>query len=228
MASDPAVTLSDGQVTCEPVVSDGTASPGALSWRVLRLSTHAELGMIHLTAEPHEAHSPRIPRAPRARIDIDIDPGANTATVHGLAQAVRLTSTWAFATWDLAVITWLGPTEPTVRSVVNEAGFRVHALAHRACLDGPAGPRDAWYGDLTPRDTRDASRRPLTVREHHVLTGMARGRSNQQIAADLGISENTVKNHVRSILEVLQAPSRTAAVIEALRTGLVSLEFNPQ
>jgi DNA-binding CsgD family transcriptional regulator len=222
MASDPAVTLSDGQVTCEPVVSDGTAGPRALSWRVLRLSTHAELGMIHLTAEAHEAHSPR------ARIDIDVDPGANTATVHGLAQAVRLTSTWAFATWDLAVITWLGPTEATVRSVVNEAGFRVHALAHRASLDGPAGPEDAWYGDLTPRDTRDASRRPLTVREHHVLTGMARGRSNQQIAADLGISENTVKNHVRSILEVLQAPSRTAAVIEALRSGLVSLESNPQ
>ena len=221
MASDPAVTLSDGQVTCEPTAFDRAASPLALSWRVLRLSTRAELGMIHLRLEPNE------PPFTRARIDIDIDARADTATVHGLAQAVRLASTWAFSTWDLAVITWLGPTEPTVRSVIAESGFHVHALAHRAAIDGVSGPRDAWYGDLIHRDARDVSRRPLTVREHHVLTGMARGRSNQQIAADLGISENTVKNHVRSILEVLQAPSRTAAVIEALRTGLVSLEFEP-
>ena len=220
MASDPAVTLSDGQVSCEPLPSASPAYPASLSWRTLRLSTRAELGRVHLRLEPNEEPFTR------ARLDVDIDAGATTAAVQSLAQAVRLVSTWAFATWDLAVITWLGPTDPTLRSVITEAGFRVNPLAHRAAIDGPSGPQDAWYGDLTARDTRDVTSRPLTVREHHVLTGMARGRSNQQIAIDLGISENTVKNHVRSILEVLQAPSRTAAVIEALRTGLVSMEFD--
>lgn len=222
MASDPAVTLSDGQVTCEPIPSADTTSPARHSWRVRRLSTRAELGRVHLGLEPNDGSFTR------GRLDIDIDPGSTTASVQSLAQAVRLLSTWAFATWDLAVITWLGPTDPTLRSVITEAGFRVNPMAHRAAIDGTSGAQDAWYGDLTTRDARDVAHRPLTVREHHVLTGMARGRSNQQIAIDLGISENTVKNHVRSILEVLQAPSRTAAVIEALRTGLVSMEFDPR
>lgn len=221
MASDTAVTLSDGQVTCEPCPSEDAANSAALSWRVLRLSTLTELGIVHLTLAPSEGPFTR------ARLDIEFEGRADTAGIRGLAQAVRLACTWAFTTWGLTIITWLGPTEPTVRSVMNEAGFRVHPLPHRAALDGPTGPQDAWYGDLAPRDTHDVSRRPLTAREHHVLAGMARGRSNQQIAIDLGISENTVKNHVRSILEVLQAPSRTAAVIEALRTGLVSMEFDP-
>lgn len=221
MASDPVVTLSDGQVTCEPIPPDAASSHASLSWQIRRLSTRAELGIVHLRLDPHEEPFTR------GRIDIEIEARADTAGAHGLSQAIRLVCTWAFATWDLRVITWLGPTEPTVRSVMNEAGFRVHPLPQRAALDGGLGPVDAWYGDLTARDARDVTRRPLTVREHHVLTGMARGRSNQQIATDLGISENTVKNHVRSILEVLQAQSRTAAVIEALRTGLVSMEFDP-
>jgi DNA-binding CsgD family transcriptional regulator len=222
MASDPAVTLSDGQVSCEPLSSADATHQARVSWRVFRLSTRAELGRVHLALEPNEG------TFTRARLEIAIDAGATTTAVQGLAQAVRLASSWAFATWNLAVITWLGPTDPTLRSVITEAGFRVNPLAHRAAIDGHSGPQDAWYGDLTARDTRDVTKRPLTVREHHVLTGMARGRSNQQIAVDLGISENTVKNHVRSILEVLQAPSRTAAVIEALRTGLVSMEFDPR
>lgn len=222
MASDPTVTLSDGQVTLEPTARDKGVDPRALTWRALRLSTEAELGVIQLTPDTH-AEDPI-----RARIAVTVSQGADTSTIHGLAQAVQLVCGWAFAAWKLSVISWLGPTEPALRAVMNEAGFHVHPFAHRGALDHPSGPKDAWFGDITPRDARDHSRRPLTAREYHVLTGMARGRSNHQIAVDLGISENTVKNHVRAILEVLQTPSRTAAVIEALRSGLVSMEFDPR
>lgn len=220
MASDPAVTLSDGRVNLEPLAVDPDPRGLSLRWRVYRLSTRTELGVVHLESD----HSDEPPI--RARLRIEAEERADTATIRSLAQAVRLTCRWAFAALNLEVITWLGPTEPTARAVVSEAGFRVHPIPHRAALAGSAGSIDAWYADLTPTDTLDLTRRPLTAREHHVLTGMARGRSNQQIATDLGISENTVKNHVRSILEVLQAPSRTAAVIDALRTGLVSMEFD--
>lgn len=226
MASDPVVTLSDGHVTLEPsILQSPDAFPSTarcLTWRARRLSSGSELGVIQLVPDPF-GESPV-----RARLEIKVDAGADTATVQALAQAVRLACSWAFSALNLAVITWLGPSEPSQRAVVNEVGFRVHPFPQRRAIDGPSGPIDAWYADLTPRDARAPARRPLTVREHHVLTAMARGRSNQQIAAYLGISENTVKNHVRSILEVLQAPSRTAAVIEALRTGLVSVEFDPQ
>ncbi len=53
---------------------------------------------------------------------------------------------------------------------------------------------------------------------------MARGMSNRQIAAELFISENTVKNHVRNILEKLQLHSRTEAVMYAVKERLIDLD----
>lgn len=61
----------------------------------------------------------------------------------------------------------------------------------------------------------------LTGRERDVLAGIARGASNRAIAADLGIAENTVKNHVRGVLDKLGATSRTEAALRAVREGLV-------
>jgi two-component system NarL family response regulator len=63
----------------------------------------------------------------------------------------------------------------------------------------------------------------LTERELQVLRHVARGRSNREIAADLFISENTVKNHVRNILEKLQLHSRMEAVFYAVREKLLEL-----
>ncbi len=64
----------------------------------------------------------------------------------------------------------------------------------------------------------------LTGRETEVLTLLARGRANKQIAAALYVSEKTVKAHVSSILMKLGVQSRTQAALHALRTGVVSLE----
>lgn len=63
----------------------------------------------------------------------------------------------------------------------------------------------------------------LTERELDVLRLVAQGHSNKEIAARLFISENTVKNHVRNMLEKLQLHSRMEAVMYAVRENL--LEF---
>jgi DNA-binding NarL/FixJ family response regulator len=63
----------------------------------------------------------------------------------------------------------------------------------------------------------------LSDREIEILRGVARGRPNKIIAAELAISENTVKNHIKSILSKLDADDRTHAVTIALRRGYIEL-----
>ncbi|GAB2685450.1 response regulator [Thalassiella azotivora] len=63
----------------------------------------------------------------------------------------------------------------------------------------------------------------LTDRELEVLRLVARGMANRDIAAELFISENTVKNHVRNILEKLQLHSRMEAVVYAVREKILDL-----
>jgi two-component system NarL family response regulator len=63
----------------------------------------------------------------------------------------------------------------------------------------------------------------LTDRELEVLKLVAQGMSNREIAAELYISENTVKNHVRNILEKLHLHSRMEAVVYAVREKLLDI-----
>lgn len=65
---------------------------------------------------------------------------------------------------------------------------------------------------------------PLTGREVEVLRLVASGRSNQEIAGTLVVSEATVRTHVSSILSKLHLASRTQAALYALREGLASLD----
>lgn len=65
---------------------------------------------------------------------------------------------------------------------------------------------------------------PLTDREVEVLKLVAQGRSNQEIADELVISEATVRTHVSNILGKLHLASRTQAALYALKEGLASLD----
>ena len=65
---------------------------------------------------------------------------------------------------------------------------------------------------------------PLTERELEVLGLIAKGKSNQEIADELVISEATVRTHVSNILGKLHLASRTQAALYALREGLASLD----
>ena len=65
------------------------------------------------------------------------------------------------------------------------------------------------------------ARLAVTDRELEVLRLVAKGLSNREIATELVIAENTVKNHVRNILEKLQLRSRMEAAMYAVREKLV-------
>ena len=65
---------------------------------------------------------------------------------------------------------------------------------------------------------------PLSAREVEMLDYIARGNSNKELAKALQISDQTVKNHITSILKKLSVDDRTAAVVHALRHGWIELE----
>lgn len=75
--------------------------------------------------------------------------------------------------------------------------------------------------DVASKLARRASMPDLTVREKEILARIADGRSNKEIAALLDIAENTVKNHVRQILEKLGVQDRTQAVTRAIERGIL-------
>lgn len=68
-----------------------------------------------------------------------------------------------------------------------------------------------------------AAEDPLTDKETAILQQVAAGKANKTIAADLGVSEDTVKGHLRSIFSKLGVTDRTKAVTVALRRGIINL-----
>ena len=69
--------------------------------------------------------------------------------------------------------------------------------------------------------TRSADAAHLTARERDVLVEVAHGRSNREIARELGLAEKTVKTHMSAILTKLGVQDRTQAALFAVRSGLV-------
>jgi len=99
----------------------------------------------------------------------------------------------------------------TCRQVLLEAIRQVHG--GKTCIPPRIGQRLA-----------ESMNRPgLSVRELDVLNLVSKGESNKIIGDLLGIAEGTVKTHVKSLLNKLKAPGRTAAVREAVHLGLVRL-----
>jgi DNA-binding NarL/FixJ family response regulator len=74
---------------------------------------------------------------------------------------------------------------------------------------------------MQERDTRAARDAGLTPREAQVLAHLAYGLANEEISHALGISVETVKEHVQNILRKLDAKDRTQAAVWAVKSGVV-------
>ena len=77
---------------------------------------------------------------------------------------------------------------------------------------------------MTSQKMEEVVAAPITQRETQILTYICNGNSNKQIADMLDISEQTIKNHVSSILRKLNANDRAHAVVLAVRRGLISID----
>ncbi len=64
----------------------------------------------------------------------------------------------------------------------------------------------------------------VTLREREILALVAKGRANKEIAAALGIAEDTVKRHISNVLQKLGVSDRAQATAEAIRRGIVRVE----
>ncbi len=78
-------------------------------------------------------------------------------------------------------------------------------------------------GDMSTQIVEDGNEyyTPLSTREMQILTCVAHGKSNKEIAQELKISQQTVKNHMTSILRKLNVEDRTQAAVTAIRHGWV-------
>ncbi len=110
---------------------------------------------------------------------------------------------------------------------IEEVASAVRAVQNGQSLISPsmASKLLTEFATMVKRaDDREQLPTPrLTDREMEVLRLVARGLNNRDIAKELFISENTVKNHVRNILEKLQLHSRMEAVVYAVREKLLEI-----
>jgi DNA-binding NarL/FixJ family response regulator len=112
---------------------------------------------------------------------------------------------------------------------LDEVAEAVRAVHGGQSLISPsmAGKLLTEFATLAKRDQGQPPQQlpapKLTDREMQVLKLVARGMNNRDIAKELFISDNTVKNHVRNILEKLQIHSRMEAVMVAVREKIIEL-----
>jgi DNA-binding NarL/FixJ family response regulator len=93
----------------------------------------------------------------------------------------------------------------------------IAAVAAGEAIFGPGLARRALQALSAPREPAFAE---LTRREREVLELIASGMSNSGIAAKLGLSPNTISNHISSIFSKLQVESRAEAIVRARSAGL--------
>jgi NarL family two-component system response regulator LiaR len=79
--------------------------------------------------------------------------------------------------------------------------------------------------DIQNQPDQAASENNLTDREIEILQMVAQGRTNQQIADALFLSERTVRTHITNILAKLRLENRTQAALYALRQGIAHLPY---
>ncbi|MFB5268891.1 response regulator [Paenibacillus enshidis] len=113
---------------------------------------------------------------------------------------------------NLSPSTWL----EYLRAVVSDEAPLSQELAYRILQEFPAPPKQTAAGQS------------LTPREREILNWVASGQTNKEIGEGLGISEQTVKNHLKNILHKLQLENRVQLTRYALEQGLVDRSSQPR
>lgn len=149
----------------------------------------------------------------------------------GLNALGRMKLNWP----DLPVLmlsTYDNPTYIARAVALGASGYLLKGIGREALLAAirrVSGGGDAWTREelrrvtgalATPRVSGDVEA-PLTQRESEVLHQLAFGLTNKEIAQALGISYETVKEHVQHVLRKIGVSDRTQAAVWAVRKGLV-------
>ncbi|HVT98340.1 MAG TPA: response regulator transcription factor [Acidobacteriaceae bacterium] len=110
---------------------------------------------------------------------------------------------------------------------VGAQGYLLKDTSQREMLQAIAtvhAGRKYIPGQIAARLAERMMRSSLTARELEILNMLAKGLTNKQIGGVLKISDNTVRNHVNSILEKLEVADRTEAVTVAIQQGIIQID----
>ena len=169
--------------------------------------------------------------AEAVRIALDLRPDVilmdiGLPDMTGIEAARRIRSAWSEA--HVLMLTVSDRNEDLLAAF--KAGARGYLLKSMESKEVLAAVRRAAAGetflppDLAARLVQELAEpepETLTGREQDVLRRLARGLGNKEIAAELNLSENTIKTHVRNILAKLNLRSRAEAAAYAVKAGLV-------
>jgi DNA-binding NarL/FixJ family response regulator len=126
----------------------------------------------------------------------------------------------------IVLTTYAGDAQAAAALKAGAAGYLLKNLVRKELLDTirtvHAGKRRI-PAEIATEIAEHVADDQLTAREIDVLRAVAAGKSNKLIAAELEISEGTVKTHMKSILPKLDASDRTHAVMIALKRGILDL-----
>jgi DNA-binding NarL/FixJ family response regulator len=158
-------------------------------------------------------------------MDVRMEQGDGLSTLSRIKQELPDLPVLLFSNYD-------NPTYIARASALGASGYLLKGCSREELLSAvetAAAGQSAWSRDdlrrvtgalSTPRLGEDVEV-PLTKRESEVLRQMALGLTNKEIAQALGISYETVKEHVQHILRKVGVSDRTQAAVWAVRKGLV-------
>ena len=183
------------------------------------LGTQAELEVVGYAASGEEALAKLGQSAPDV-ILLDL-------RMHGMSGIETLSAARIAApATRVIILTSFETDEDIYRSV--RAGAQGYLLKDTSLKEMVEAIRTVYSGkryiprDIALRLAERMMRTDLTPREVEILKMLSKGPTNKQIGLALGISENTVKNHVNSIIEKLEVSDRTEAATIAIQRGLIT------
>src|ERR1700739_1768593 len=185
------------------------------------LGTQAELEVIASASSGHAALTTlEKMKADVVLLDLRMPGLSGVETIHEIKRAGH--------TSRIIILTSFETDEDIYRAV--QAGAQGYLLKDTSLRDMVEAIREVHGGkryiprDIAARLAERMMRAELTARELEILKMLSKGLTNKQIGRVLSISNNTVKNHVNSVIEKLEVSDRTEAATTAIQRGIISAD----